>query len=1266
MRIARLTGAAMFFAKIFNLREWRFRLAERHAQAGRLRIAESAFHKILAREPKQRWALAGLGRLLLRNRRFEEAVEIWQRAVEIDPELSGPAFQLARALHRSGRLEVAAVQYLRVLELDPLHEKAFAAVDELSSRLGRSGGASTAAIEAATAQAKQLVRQSDSERTRNSALNLLASLQAKTDPDAATKYWEQLATLNPQSIEPLLAIARIRKRQHNSDEARRLFRAVLDGEPEHSEALVGYGQALAASDHAAAIDHFVNWSRRQPRDIAPLLELAQLYQKSQEWDRAETAYREILARTPDDRNSLLRLAQILSRDPGRLELALDLWRRIADRDPVAPLALVQRAYLLERARRSGEAEAEYRAALQRSPRDAMALIGLARLLVKQEQWSEASTLFEVLHDVSPGRTDALLGLGRCLERLDRGDDAAVAYQKVLALDPANGNALLYRGRLLRQLGRSEEAIEAWRDICARTPQNADAWHELVFMLGSAERDAEALIALDAGEAALPASPASWIRLGLAAQAGQFHDRAVSYFQRAVEAEPNEPSHHARLGDHFFRQGVVDGAFHHLLASRELKPGDMSVTKQLVDTMHTLATLGIDPIALSKAPPRCGEVLAPEALFRLVREIADTEVTPYEPVPRRIIAVTASLAGGGAERQLVNLLRGLSRPALDLDLALFCISLARRTRRDFFLPLLKDTLVEVVTAEGKAAEDYLAQPEAAPYARLIRSFPADMAGPIAFWLTEFRRRRPQIVHAWQDGTNLTVAVAALLAGVPHIVLGARSVRPDNPRRRLKRFMREGYRAVLGHRSVVLSNNSRAGAKDYAEWLGIDPDTIEVAYNGIDFDQLARSIDPARASRLRIRLGVPIDAPIVGSAFRMSEEKRPLLWVEAAAEVVRRQPRAHFIVYGDGPMRPDMLALAARLGIADRLHLPGPEDDIASCYKAMDVVMLTSRHEGLPNVLLEAQSVGVPVVAPDVGGIGEAVLSGVTGWTVDQADASALAERVLACLTEKKWTAKAQSEGPLFVRQRFGMAAMVQRTLEVYGLENPPDLPLSIPLKSEDLAVLDKYLFRVMASMLRSEGPQASGLYAYYEARIAQNHCALTDYDRMLFDYVLTHFDRERRWIVHAGTGIGTLPSALAVAGYTIAGIECDEPRFAAANRVRTALAGAWPASVEKYELIAGEFPTILDGTPWASPKSVLIFTNCGANWPEDLTARAIASLPAFGDIILDARLFGNVRNTPEERQVLIARMEAEGLVATPIAQSPPMTAYYHLRPRQGTE
>ncbi len=1026
-------AATRLLRAALDVREWRVLKAERHAREGRIEAAETAYRQILARQPDHKSGLAGLGRLLLRERRFEEAVGTWRHLVDLEPQRAGPSFQLARALHRSGRHEEAASQYLAVVALDPLHEKAFASLEQLSDRLLRENRHGRSAIDIASQLSQQLLTlQTSTPKLGAKALGLLATLQSTGDPATAVERFKELAALKPGIIEPHLQLSRLYSRQQQHEEAARSFRAVLDLDPNHVEALTGYSQALEQIDRNAAIRHVVSWSKRHPNDAAPRLELARLYQKSHDWDHAEAAYRDILEEMPDNPQALTRLAQVLSRNLTRIEPALDVWRRLADSTPTSPAPLVQRAQLLQRVNRSAEAEAEYRAALKRAPHDEAAMFGLARLLVADSRWQEAVPFYESLHILKRQRTDVLLGLGRCFERLDRAEEALAAYDKVLALDPTNVNGLLYRGRLLRQLGLIEEAIKSWREACRRTPANGDAWSELVFMLATAERDSEALAALDDAEEVLPATPSSWIKLGLAAQAGQFNDRAVRLFERAIAAEPNEPSHRTRLGQHYLRRGILDGAYHNLLASRELKPADVVVARQLVDTVHALNVLGVDHIALQAAPHRCGELLSPEGLYALVRQIADRDVVPYTPVPLRIVNVSSSLAGGGAERQLVNLLRGLSDTDIGLELSLFCISLARRSRRDFFMPLLQETSVDIATPDDTALETYLANPDVAPHARLIRAFPADMVAPIAFWLGEFRRRKPQIVHAWQDGTNLTAVVAALLAGVPRIVLGTRSVRPDNPRRRLKRFMQAGYRSVLGHPSVILSNNSRAGANDYADWLGVDPSAIEVVYNGIDFEQLSRTVTPARVAETRAILGIPTGAPVVGSAFRMSEEKRPLLWVEAAAEVARQDARVHFIVYGDGPMRVDMMHLARSRGIADRLHLPGPEDDIASRYKAMDVVMLTSRHEGLPNVLLEAQSLGIPVVAPDVGGVSETVWQGVTGFAVPNAEASSLAQHVLLCLRDKAWLGRAQTEGPAFVRERFGIPAMLRRTLEVYRI------------------------------------------------------------------------------------------------------------------------------------------------------------------------------------------------------------------------------------------
>jgi hypothetical protein len=217
----------------------------------------------------------------------------------------------------------------------------------------------------------------------------------------------------------------------------------------------------------------------------------------------------------------------------------------------------------------------------------------------------------------------------------------------------------------------------------------------------------------------------------------------------------------------------------------------------------------------------------------------------------------------------------------------------------------------------------------------------------------------------------------------------------------------------------------------------------------------------------------------------------------------------------------------------------------------------------------------------------------------------------------------------------------------------------------LSFLDGYLFRVMVDMLRTNGAEASGMYDFYKARVEVIGTALSDYDRMLFNFVLTHFDRDKHQIVHAGTGLGTLPSALAMAGYAVAGIEQDSPRFRSACQVRATLAEAWPGAPGRYQLIEGEYPTVLVGTPWLDSSTVLIFTNCGATWSDDLTRRIIASFQWVGNVLLDARLFGEVRDDPTERDGLIELMRAQGLSATAVVESTPGTFYYHLRPNGPT-
>lgn len=966
--------------------EPRLELAEACRQAGDGDAAQAELKSILTRDPDHRGALTLLGRLQ-RLSDPEASLACWSRLADLDPAALEPWLQMARLHLRHHRLPEAETGFRAVLERDPTNGESLAA-------LGR--------------------------------------ILEQRDPDAALGWLARWSESDPTSVGPWLGMGRLHANLKQSESAETAFRRALELAPSSVEVLTTVGRFYSA---CGKFDEAIElWSRLQELTadlLEPTLQIARILYARRDSGAVE-ALLNVLKVDLQNQEALRRLTRLLERREASGTRALALWDKLAGLQRGSVPAILIRARLLELTGRFADAEIEYRRALALDGRHPGALSHFATLLSGQQRWEQAIEVHRERLLIEPGRADILLDIGQGYSQLDRLQDAQACYDRALALEPSNISALSHRGRLLRSLGQVDASIADMRKLCALDPGNTQAWRELIFFLASAEREAEALAALNDAEAALGRTAQTWMALGSAAAAALFEERAITYYERAIAAEPGNPACHAQLGLHYLRQGVPDGAFHHLLDSRDLDPDNVEVAKGLFDTTRLLCELGVDHMALRRRTRTIGEILVPERLFAHVRRVAETKVAPYEPVANRIVAISASLAPGGAERQLVNMLRGLSNPALGLDLALFCISLSSRWRRDFFLPLLDNTGVEIVVPDPRATEDYLWNPEVAPFAGVIRHFPTDMVGPIAFWLLEFRRRRPQVVHAWQDSTNLTAVVAALLAGVPRIVLCCRSVRPDNRWRRLRRFMGEAYRAVLDHPAVVLSNNSRAGANDYAQWLELEPERVEVVYNGIDFDRLDSAVDPEETARARQELGIAPGAPVLGGVYRMSEEKRPLLWLDVAAAVARQNDTVHFVVCGDGPMRDEMRSHATTLGIADRVHLPGARSNIGSWYKMMDVVLLTSRHEGLPNVLLEAQSLGVPVVAPNVGGMSEVIEQGITGWTIRNADAASLAERVLHCLTDLDWRQNAAERAPRFVRDRFGVATMLRRNLEVYGM------------------------------------------------------------------------------------------------------------------------------------------------------------------------------------------------------------------------------------------
>ncbi len=427
-------------------------------------------------------------------------------------------------------------------------------------------------------------------------------------------------------------------------------------------------------------------------------------------------------------------------------------------------------------------------------------------------------------------------------------------------------------------------------------------------------------------------------------------------------------------------------------------------------------------------------LAEEVLYKelLICARQCVQSTGYQPVPRRVLLVNAGLAAGGAERQIVNTLIGLRDSGECESVGLLAEYIDHVPHLDFFLHQLEAVGIEVNQVEHaiSLSDDGLTSisPEVA---ELLADIAPGLIEEILNLVEEFRSRRPEVVHAWQDSSSIKAGIAAVIAGVPRIVLASRNVTPMNFTY-YQDYMRPAYRALATLDCVTFLNNSEAGAADYTQWLGLPRERFFVIRNGVDLSYLKRAEDSV-INECRQSLGIPLDAQVVGSIFRFWAEKRPMLWLQTAVLVAKRFPEVHFLIIGEGPMRREMLSFIDNNGLKGKVHLPGVRPEVASPLSAMNVFVLTSEYEGTPNVVLEAQWLGLPIVATDAGGTREAFECNITGLLAMNPTPEGIATLIGEYLADEKKITQSAIQGPQFVASAFGNKRMIKETIELYSMD-----------------------------------------------------------------------------------------------------------------------------------------------------------------------------------------------------------------------------------------
>jgi len=171
-------------------------------------------------------------------------------------------------------------------------------------------------------------------------------------------------------------------------------------------------------------------------------------------------------------------------------------------------------------------------------------------------------------------------------------------------------------------------------------------------------------------------------------------------------------------------------------------------------------------------------------------------------------------------------------------------------------------------------------------------------------------------------------------------------------------------------------------------------------------------------------------VIGSIGRLSPEKNYAMLVEAVAELARGQVDARAVIVGDGEERPRLIRLAQRLGVGDRICLPGYRKDARRYLPFFDVFALTSLTEGLPISLLEAMDAGVPVVAPNVGDVGSVLEQGNSGIIYGKGNLKEFIFYLRNLWRDSGLREKYSVRGPARVKERYTAEAMAAAYHKIY--------------------------------------------------------------------------------------------------------------------------------------------------------------------------------------------------------------------------------------------
>jgi len=284
----------------------------------------------------------------------------------------------------------------------------------------------------------------------------------------------------------------------------------------------------------------------------------------------------------------------------------------------------------------------------------------------------------------------------------------------------------------------------------------------------------------------------------------------------------------------------------------------------------------------------------------------------------------------------------------------------------------------------------------------------------------RKHKIQLIHAHLPWAGIIARVVGKLCGVPVIYSEHNKLERYHRITRLVNLLTLEFLTTL----VAVSNDVAESIHKHKPHLKIP---VRVIFNGVNTQHFNKV---STGKEIREKLGIPFDAPVIGTIAVFRPQKRLDVWMELAEKILRQFNNAHFIIVGDGPLRMDLIAKRDALGLTNRIHMPGLQTEVRPYLSTFDVFMMSSVFEGLPVALLEAMAMQCAVIATDAGGIKEVIRHELDGMLCSVEDPEQLVGYACTILQNPEQRSKCGDQARKRVIESFSIKSMVNALENLY--------------------------------------------------------------------------------------------------------------------------------------------------------------------------------------------------------------------------------------------